>query len=82
MPAAATLKRIRTDDEGQTEMTAAFTRIANAAAYLPRLLLIVAALSAPVLAMPHVQASGGAVIEHAAKKSNGVGFVLLVSLQR
>lgn len=60
----------------------AVSRIRTAAAYAFRLLLVVVALAAPVLVMPQVEASSGAILEHAAKKSNGIGFVLLVGLQR
>lgn len=63
-------------------MKALFARLTSAAVYLPRLLLLVGALSAPALAMPHLEAGEGTVIVDSFKKSNGVGFVLLVSLQR
>ena len=52
------------------------------AAFLPRAALIVLALSAPVFAMAGVADQAGTIIEHNPKQSNGVGFVLLVSLQR
>jgi hypothetical protein len=42
----------------------------------------VLALCAPVYAMSGMIGGDGPVIEHLQKKSNGVGFVLLVSLQR
>jgi hypothetical protein len=52
------------------------------AAFLPRAALLVLALSAPVFAMSGMSGEQGSIIEHDQKKSNGIGFVLLVSLQR
>ncbi len=52
------------------------------AGYLPRAVLIVLALCAPVFAMPGIIGDSDTVIVHDQKKSNGVGFVLMVSLQR
>lgn len=49
---------------------------------LPRAALILTVLSAPVLAVPKMRADAGSTIEAPAMKKNGVGFVLLVSLQR
>lgn len=49
---------------------------------LARALAIVLVLSAPVLAVPAFSASSSAVIEAPAPKKTGMGFVLLVSLQR
>jgi len=48
---------------------------------LPRAGLIVAALAAPVIAMP-MGGSEGTRIEAPGLKKTGAGFVLLVSLQR
>ncbi len=59
-----------------------FPRLLALAGYLPRVALLVLALCAPVFAMSGVIGEDGPVIEHQQKKSNGVGFVLLVSLQR
>lgn len=58
------------------------TRLLAFAGFLPRAVLLVLALCAPVFAMSGMGGDAGAVIEHQQKKSNGVGFVLLVSLQR
>ncbi|CAN7440149.1 hypothetical protein LJR234_003053 [Mesorhizobium amorphae] len=49
---------------------------------LPRTALILTLLAAPVLAVPMMRADAGSTIEAPALKKNGVGFVLLVSLQR
>lgn len=49
---------------------------------LPRAALILIVLAAPVLAVPTMRADAGSTIEAPALKKNGVGFVLLVSLQR
>lgn len=43
---------------------------------------ILACLAAPVLAVPAVKAGPSHTIEAPAMKNGGVGFVLLVSLQR
>lgn len=63
-------------------MSNTFARLLAVAGYLPRAALLVLALCAPVFAMTGVADGTGAIIEHSQKKSNGVGFVLLVSLQR
>ncbi|WP_192183472.1 hypothetical protein [Mesorhizobium amorphae] len=49
---------------------------------LPRTALILTLLAAPVLAVPMMRADASSTIEAPALKKNGVGFVLLVSLQR
>ena len=49
---------------------------------LPRAALILTVLSAPVLAVPTMRADTGSTIEAPALRKSGVGFVLLVSLQR
>jgi hypothetical protein len=49
---------------------------------LPRAALILMLLAAPVLAVPAMRADAGSTIEAPALKKSGVGFVLLVSLQR
>ncbi|MBD0415868.1 hypothetical protein [Oryzicola mucosus] len=60
-----------------------FARPVPLTTLLPRALLIVLALAAPVLAMPHLGRGGGPVtIEAPTMKKTGMGFVLLVSLQR
>ncbi|MFC5385381.1 hypothetical protein ACFPLB_05285 [Aquamicrobium segne] len=49
---------------------------------LPRAMLILTMLTAPVLAVPVLRADTGQTIEAPALKKKGIGFVLLVSLQR
>ncbi|MDX8481192.1 hypothetical protein RFN28_22405 [Mesorhizobium sp. VK24D] len=49
---------------------------------LPRAMLILMLLAAPVLAVPMMRTHTGSIIEAPAPKKTGVGFVLLVSLQR
>lgn len=49
---------------------------------LPRAALILVLLAAPVLAVPMMRAEAGSTIEAPAPKKMGLGFVLLVSLQR
>jgi len=49
---------------------------------LPRAALVLMLLSAPVLAVPMMRADARSTIEAPALKKSGVGFVLLVSLQR
>ncbi|MCZ8543204.1 hypothetical protein OOJ09_03360 [Mesorhizobium qingshengii] len=49
---------------------------------LPRAVLILMVLAAPVLAVPMMRADAGSTIDAPALKKTGVGFVLLVSLQR
>ncbi len=49
---------------------------------LPRTILMLMVLAAPVLAVPMMQGDNGATIEGPALKKKGAGFVLLVSLQR
>ncbi|CDX18901.1 conserved exported hypothetical protein [Mesorhizobium sp. ORS 3324] len=49
---------------------------------LPRAMLILMLLAAPVLAVPTMRAGNGSTIEAPAPKKTGVGLVLLISLQR
>ncbi|MER8625399.1 hypothetical protein [Mesorhizobium sp. M1143] len=49
---------------------------------LPRAALVLVVLSAPVLVMPMMRANADTMIDAPATKKHGVGFVLLVSLQR
>ena len=50
--------------------------------YLPRALLLVLMIAAPVLSMPGVRASESTIIEAPSMKKAGAGFILMVSLQR
>jgi hypothetical protein len=49
---------------------------------LPRALVIMLLVSAPVLAVPSLRAADQTIIEAPAMKKTGAGFVLMVSLQR
>lgn len=49
---------------------------------LPQAILVVAALTAPVLGVSAARSSTGTTIEAPALKKAGAGLVLLVSLQR
>lgn len=49
---------------------------------LPRAMLILMLLAAPVLAVPMMRAGTGHTIEAPAQKNTSVGLVLLISLQR
>ena len=49
---------------------------------LPRAALVLTVLSAPVLAVPTMRADADTTIEAPEQKNHGVGFVLLVTLQR
>ena len=55
---------------------------ANAAALVIRALAFSLLLAAPVLAVPSISTGQGVVIEAPAAQKTGLGFVLLVSLQR
>jgi hypothetical protein len=50
--------------------------------HLPSAIAIMLVLWSPLLAMQSVRADTGATIEAPAQKKKGMGFVLLVSLQR
>ncbi len=49
---------------------------------VPRAVVIVLALAAPVLAVPGLRAADTTTIEAPSPKKTGIGFVLMVSLQR
>lgn len=51
-------------------------------ALLPKALLVMLVVAAPVLAMPGIRGVEGRTIEAPAAPKTGAGFVLLVSLQR
>ena len=63
-------------------MNAIVANSLNILRLLPRAAVILAVLAAPVLAVPMVRGDTGATIEAPSLKKKGVGFVLLVSLQR
>lgn len=60
----------------------AFNSTIHAIPLLLRALAIVGALAAPVMAVPLVQGGEHPTIEAPALKKTGMGFVLMVSLQR
>ena len=49
---------------------------------LPRAVLFMLFIAAPVLAVPSIRGGEGTTIEAPTLKKTGVGFVLMVSLQR
>jgi hypothetical protein len=49
---------------------------------LPRAAVLLTLLAAPVLAVPLMHGNAGSTIEAPNMKKSGIGFVLLVSLQR
>jgi hypothetical protein len=51
-------------------------------ALLPRAVVILLLLVSPLAGLQAVAKSSGATIEAPARKNSGIGFVLLVSLQR
>jgi hypothetical protein len=63
-------------------MTRSHSLVFNILRRLPRAAAIVLVLWSPLLAMHSVRADGHARIEAPAPAKKGVGFVLLVSLQR
>ncbi|MCA0277396.1 MAG: hypothetical protein LCH86_15480 [Proteobacteria bacterium] len=63
-------------------MTRPASHIANMLRIALRAALILLVLAAPVLAVPQLRGDAGNTIEAPAARKNGVGFVLLVSLQR
>ena len=63
-------------------MNRMLTPISTVLRLLPRAMVLTALLAAPVLAMPSMRGDFGSTIEAPSSKNKGVGFVLLVSLQR
>ena len=51
-------------------------------ALLPKAMLVMLVIAAPVLAMPAIRGVESRTIEAPALKKTGAGFVLLVSVQR
>ncbi|MDQ2706028.1 hypothetical protein [Mesorhizobium sp. YM1C-6-2] len=49
---------------------------------LPRAMVVILAISAPILMVPSLRAADQTTIEAPALKKTGAGFVLMVSLQR
>lgn len=64
-------------------MTRILAQSLKVARLLPRAALLTLALAAPVLAVPMGRGDGGmTTIDAPSPKKSGMGFVLLVSLQR
>lgn len=63
-------------------MSAPMNKILTILKQLPKALLVVAALSAPILAMTGLRAGETNTIEQPTMGKSGAGFVLMVSLQR
>ena len=49
---------------------------------LPRALVVMIVVCAPILAVPGLRAADQSIIEAPSMKKTGAGFVLMVSLQR
>ncbi|PWJ85291.1 hypothetical protein C7441_103147 [Pseudaminobacter salicylatoxidans] len=56
--------------------------LANTLRVMPRALLLLGLLAAPVLAVPAARGASSTTIEAPAPKKMGMGFVILMSLQR
>lgn len=63
-------------------MNKLYTSMKNHMGYLPRVLVLGALLALPVIAVNQVRAENVSILEGIEKKGGGIGFVLLVSLQR
>lgn len=63
-------------------MTSKIAQTLTVLRLLPKAALMMLVLAAPVLAVPSLRADIGSTIEAPQQRKTGVGFVLLVSLQR
>ncbi|MEW9837551.1 hypothetical protein ABUE29_20000 [Mesorhizobium sp. ZMM04-4] len=63
-------------------MNRARTETATYLRLLPRALIVMLALCAPLMAVPGLRAADQTIIEAPSLKKTGAGFVLMVSLQR
>ncbi|MEW9806774.1 hypothetical protein ABUE31_12350 [Mesorhizobium sp. ZMM04-5] len=63
-------------------MNRARTETATYLRLLPRALIVMLALCAPLMAVPGLRAADQTTIEAPSLKKTGAGFVLMVSLQR
>ena len=63
-------------------MTSPFQSAASALALLPKAILVMLVIAAPVLAMPGIRGVEEGTIDAPKIQKTGAGFVLLVSLQR
>ena len=76
------MSRMKADGTSKMERRCSPRHAISLLRLLPRTLLVMLAVAAPVLAMPVIQGADGKVIEAPTMKRTGAGFVLLVSLQR
>ena len=63
-------------------MTRHLKETLNCLRLLPRTLMVILAISAPILMVPSLRAADQTIIEAPTMKKTGAGFVLMVSLQR
>ena len=63
-------------------MTSKIAQTLTVLRLLPKAAIMMLVLAAPVLALPSLRDDIGSTIEAPQQKKTGVGFVLLVSLQR
>jgi hypothetical protein len=63
-------------------MTRPLARTLKLLRLLPRAVLMMLLLAAPVLAVPSIRAGEGTTIEAPTLRKTGAGFVLMISLQR
>lgn len=63
-------------------MTRPFEKTLGCLRLLRRVVVVVLAMSAPILIVPSLQAADQTIIEAPTMKKTGAGFVLMVSLQR
>ncbi|KFB10615.1 hypothetical protein [Nitratireductor basaltis] len=63
-------------------MNKLYANTKNFLGYLPRVIVLGALLALPLVAVNQVRADNGSILESIEEKGGGIGFVLLVSLQR
>jgi hypothetical protein len=63
-------------------MTRTFNEAQKCLRLLPRAMVVMLVVSAPLLAVPGLRAADQTTIEAPSLKKTGAGFVLMVSLQR
>jgi hypothetical protein len=63
-------------------MTRQFEKTLECLRLLPRALVVMLAIAAPILMVPSLQAADRTIIEAPTMKKTGAGLVLMVSLQR
>jgi len=63
-------------------MSNLYSNIKTSLSYLPRVLVLGMLLALPLIAVNQVRADNSSILESIEEKGGGIGFVLLVSLQR